>query len=83
MNVKVPVKVLRNIVAWLVEKDDMKFSYSKQLVNELNNHNQNENIIEIPSIIIGKICEYVEYLAAWDKLGRYGNFYYEIKRLTK
>ena len=81
MNVKVPVKVLRNIVAWLIEKDDMNFSYSKQLVNELNN--QNEDIVEIPSIIIGKLCEYVEYLAAWDKLGRYGNFYYEIKRLTR
>ena len=67
---------------WLIEKDDLKFSYSKQLISILNNNGKDE-IIEVPTIIIKKLLEYIEYLSCYDKLGRYGDFYYKLKQLIK
>lgn len=81
MNIKVPIKILRNIVSWIIEKNDLKFSYSKQLISILNNNTQKDGIIEVPTIIIKKLLEYIEYLSCYDKLGRYGDFYYKLKLL--
>ena len=79
--VEIHVKLLRNIVAWLIEKDDMKFSYSKQFLNALNENKGKEGNVEVSLLGICKLCEYVEYLSVYDKRERYGYFYYKLKRL--
>lgn len=40
-----------------------------------------EEKITIDKSLAESICKYCEDKAIWDKLGRYNDFYYKIKRL--
>lgn len=39
--------------------------------------------VEVPAYIIDNIIKYCETEAIYDKLGRYGDFYYKLKNLRK
>jgi hypothetical protein len=86
MVVKINKNILRNAFAYFVEKVDKQDSLTQYCKRELsyilnNTENSKNTIIEVDQEVIDKLCKWVEFNAVYDKLGRYGDFYYKLKRL--
>ena len=50
------------------------------MILTLNNSVEIEGIIDVDEKLIKDICNYCESQAIYDKLGRYGDFYYKLVR---
>lgn len=74
-------KTIRDILSYCVEKRDCKTPYYNDIVEILNSNIDNNESIDVKNELISKICHDIEYMSDWDKLGRYGNFYNNLKRL--
>ena len=82
--VYVDKNILRNVLWYFVEK--VERNKWPQLVNTLidtlnmNKEDKFGNII-VSEILIEAICGYCEVQAIYDKLYRYQDFYYKLKRI--
>ena len=77
---KIRKQILRDACSYFIEKVDNKPSFFFFFVSTLNNSVEIEGIIETDEKLIKDICYYCEIQAIYDKLGRYGDFYYKFKR---
>jgi hypothetical protein len=39
------------------------------------------NTINVPTNVVESVCRYCEEMQVYDKLGKYGDFYYKLKSL--
>ena len=56
------------------------FDFFNDIIETLNNSVEIEGIIDVDEKLIKDICNYCETQAIYDKLGRYGDFYYKFVR---
>lgn len=77
---KIRKQILRDACWYFVEKVDNKPHFFKQITETLNNSVEVEGIIDVDEKLIKDICNYCETQAIYDKLGRYGDFYYKLAR---
>jgi hypothetical protein len=77
---KIRKQILRDACWYFTEKVDNKPHFFEHIVETLNNSVEIEGIIEVDEKLIKDICYYCETQAIYDKLGRYGDFYYKFKR---
>ena len=77
---KIRKQILRDACSYFIEKVDKKPSFFNNIVSTLNNSVGIEGIIEVDEKLIKDICSYCETQVIYDKLGRYGDFYYKLKR---
>lgn len=77
---KIRKQILRDACWYFIEKVDNKPYFFKHITETLNNSVEIEGIIEVDEKIIKNICDYCEEQAIYDKLGRYGDFYYKLIR---
>lgn len=77
---KIRKQILRDACSYFIEKVDKKPSFFNDIVNILNNSVETEGIIDVDEKLIKDICNYCESQAIYDKLGRYGDFYYKLVR---
>lgn len=77
---KISKQILRDICWYFVEKVDKKPEFFNDITNTLNNVVEIEGIIDVDEKLIKDICHYCERQAIYDKLGRYGDFYYKLAR---
>jgi hypothetical protein len=77
---KIRKQILRDACAYFVEKVDNKPNFFKDIVETLNTSVEVEGIIDIDAKLIKNICNYCETQAIYDKLDRYGDFYYKLAR---
>jgi len=84
MFITIRKNLLRNILEYCVEKRDKNTPYFKECMDIMNSASPNikDCDVEVSEEFVNKIYKDIEYNACWDKLGRYGNFYYELKRIT-
>lgn len=72
-------QILRDACSYFIEKVDNKPSFFNKITKILNDSIEIDNIIDIDEQVIKDICNYCEIQAIYDKLGRYGDFYYKLK----
>ena len=77
---KIRKQILRDACWYFTEKVDNKPYFFKHIIETLNNAVEIEGIIEVDEKLIKDICNYCETQAIYDKLGRYGDFYYKFVR---
>ena len=77
---KIRKQILRDACWYFTEKVDNKPYFFKHIIETLNNAVEIEGIIEVDEKLIKDICNYCETHAIYDKLGRYGDFYYKFVR---
>ena len=77
---KIHIQILRYVCSYFIEKVDNKPYFFKQITETLNNYVDVEGFIDVDENLIKDICHYCETQAIYDKLGRYGNFYYKLAR---
>ena len=77
---KIRKQILRDTCWYFVEKVDKKPEFFNDITNTLNNAVEIDGIIEVNEKLIKDICDYCEKEAIYDKLSRYGDFYYKLKR---
>lgn len=77
---KIRKQILRDACWYFVEKVDKKPKFFNDITNILNTAVGIEGIIEVDEKLIKDICNYCEEQSIYDKLGRYGDFYYKLTR---
>jgi hypothetical protein len=77
---KIRKQILRDACWYFVENVDKKPSFFNDIIKTLNNSVDIEGIIDVDKKLIKDICNYCETHAIYDKLGRYGDFYYKLMR---
>lgn len=77
---KIRKQILRDACWYFTEKVDNKPHFFKHITETLNNVVEIEGIIEVDEKLIKDICNYCETYAIYDKLSRYGDFYYKLAR---
>ena len=77
---KIRKQILRDACSYFIEKVDKKPSFFNDIIKTLNNSVEIEGTIDVDEKLIKDICNYCETQAIYDKLGRYGDFYYKFKR---
>ena len=77
---KIRKQILRDACWYFIEKVDNKPHFFKQITETLNNSVEVEGIIDVDEKLIKDICNYCEKEAIYDKLSRYGDFYYKLVR---
>ncbi len=77
---KIRKQILRDACWYFTEKVDNKPHFFNQITETLNNSIDVEGIIDVDEKLIKDICNYCETQAIYDKLGRYGDFYYKLVR---
>ena len=77
---KIRKKILRDASSYFIEKVDKKPNFFNDIIETLNNSIEIEGIIDVDEKLIKDICNYCETQAIYDKLGRYGDFYYKLVR---
>lgn len=73
-------QILRDVCWYFVEKVDKKPKFFNEITNTLNNAVEIDGIIEVNENLIKDICDYCENEAIYDKLSKYGDFYYKLAR---
>ena len=77
------IKINKDLLHWVlkycVEKCDKKPDFFSSLLYILN-EDPTKREIEVKKSFINQIYNYCEKYAIYDKLGRYGDFYYKLKR---
>ena len=85
MKIAVDKMILRNIIWYFVEKvDKSKWpSFVNQIINICNKSSHDKVITEyVEESIIKEVCHYCEVQSIYDKLSRYYDFYYKLKRIS-
>jgi len=77
---KIRKQILRDACWYFTEKVDKKPSFFNDIIETLNNSVEIDGIIEVDKKLIKDICNYCERQAIYDKLSRYGDFYYKLAR---
>lgn len=77
---KIRKQILRDACLYFIEKVDKKPSFFNDIIETLNNSVEIEGIIDVDEKLIKDICNYCETQTIYDKLGRYGDFYYKLVR---
>ena len=77
---KIRKQILRDACWYFTEKVDNKPHFFKHITETLNNAIEIDGIIEVDEKLIKDICNYCETQAIYDKLSRYGDFYYKLAR---
>lgn len=77
---KIRKQILRDTCSYFIEKVDKKPSFFNDIIETLNNSVKIEGIIDVDEKLIKDICNYCETQAIYDKLERYGDFYYKLAR---
>lgn len=75
---KIRKEILRDACWYFIEKVDKKPKLFDDINNALNNSTEINGLIEVDEKLIKDICIYCEKQAIYDKLSRYGDFYYKI-----
>ena len=73
-------QILRDTCWYFVEKVDKKPKFFNDITNTLNAAVEIDGIIEVDEKLIKDICYYCETQSIYNKLGRYGDFYYKLVR---
>ena len=77
---KIRKQILRDVYSYFIEKVDKKPSFFNDIIETLNNSVEIEGTIDVDEKLIKDICNYCETQAIYDKLSRYGDFYYKFVR---
>ncbi len=77
---KILKQYLLNTCRYFVENVGKKPKFFNDITNILNTSVEVNGIIEVNEKLIKDICNYCEEQAIYDKLTRYGDFYYKLVR---
>ena len=77
---KIRKQILRDACSYFIENTDKKPEFFNDIINTINTSVEVNGIIEVDEKLIKNICNYCETQAIYDKLGRYGDFYYKLVR---
>lgn len=77
---KIRKQILRDACWYFVEHIENKPKFFNDIIKTLNENIEVNEIIEVDEKLIKDICDYCEKEAVYDKLSRYGDFYYKLIR---
>ena len=78
---RITIAVLKNINRYIIDKYyDEKYTHSFLILQDILKYVSSiDKYVDVPVSALEWVCEFVETKQDYDKLSKYGDFYYKIK----